>query len=52
MRGGALERLTLALLLVAATAQTTIELEYECGDLASCRYLNDGECDDGGPSAK
>ena len=47
-----LERLTLALLLAATTAQTIVELEYECGDLPSCRYINDGECDDGGPSAK
>ena len=42
----------LGLLLGFAAAGVTIELEYECGDLNSCRYLNDGECDDGGPAAK
>ena len=43
--------LPVALLAALASGQTTIELEYECGDLESCRYLNDGECDDGGPTA-
>lgn len=36
----------------ARLLSSTIVLEYECGDLKTCTYLNDGQCDDGGPSAK
>ena len=31
---------------------TIITVEHECGDLASCKHLNDGECDDGGATSK
>ena len=35
----------------ARLLSSTVVLEYECGDLKTCAYLNDGQCDDGGPSA-
>jgi hypothetical protein len=31
---------------------TTIIVEHECGDLDTCAFTNDGDCDDGGPGAK
>ena len=31
---------------------TQVTLHVDCGDLPSCAYLNDGECDDGGATAK
>ena len=42
----------------ARLLSSTIVLEYECGDLETCVHsltgqplINDGQCDDGGPSA-
>ena len=37
---------------LASTRGTIITVEHECGDLASCKFLNDGECDDGGATSK
>ena len=31
---------------------TTIIVEHACGDLDTCAFTNDGDCDDGGPGAK
>ena len=31
---------------------TTIIVEHECGDLDTCAFTNDCDCDDGGPGAK
>ena len=35
----------------ARLLSSTVVLEYECGDLKTCAHINDGQCDDGGPSA-
>ena len=37
-------------LVITAVEGTVVTLEHECGDLASCAFLDDGECDDGGPA--
>ena len=38
---------------LACSRGATIIVEHECGDLCpTTEFLNDGECDDGGPTSK